>query len=183
MSFCLFLESDDGTVSELDVTPCPKQPCHLKRGTEVTLEVHFTPSKCTVLLNQGWKLEPAWLPNFILPVDFTKHWAIWPTHFAEKKKVGGAFIWVRIWSKMCLEGHLFECDSDQTTCRRGVYLSVNMLKNVLEGHLIEWKYSQKTCWRGIHLSVTVIKQLAGGAFIWVNMLKNVLEGRIEWEYS
>ena len=37
------------TLKEVDITPCPqateKKPCQLKRGTEETIEVKFTPSK------------------------------------------------------------------------------------------------------------------------------------------
>ena len=37
------------TLKEVDITPCPqaaeKKPCELKKGTEETIEVKFTPSK------------------------------------------------------------------------------------------------------------------------------------------
>lgn len=41
------------TLKEVDITPCPqaaeKKPCELKRGTEETIEVKFTPSKNCLL--------------------------------------------------------------------------------------------------------------------------------------
>ena len=37
---------------------------------------------------------------------------------------------MKIFSKNMLEGRSFECDSDQTTCRRGVYLSEHAQKCV-----------------------------------------------------
>lgn len=41
------------TLKEVDITPCPqaaeKKPCQLKRGTEETIEVKFTPSKNCLL--------------------------------------------------------------------------------------------------------------------------------------
>ena len=33
------------TLQGVQITPCPQQPCILKRGTEETIEVTFTPSK------------------------------------------------------------------------------------------------------------------------------------------
>ncbi|KAJ7365560.1 Phosphatidylglycerol/phosphatidylinositol transfer protein [Desmophyllum pertusum] len=33
------------TIAFVDITPCDKQPCTLKRGTEETMEVQFTPHK------------------------------------------------------------------------------------------------------------------------------------------
>ena len=32
-------------VEEVDVIPCPKEPCELKRGNSYTVEVRFIPSK------------------------------------------------------------------------------------------------------------------------------------------
>lgn len=33
------------TLEEVDVVPCPNQPCELKKGTTPTVEVRFKPSK------------------------------------------------------------------------------------------------------------------------------------------
>ena len=41
------------TIAFVDITPCDKQPCTLKRGTEETMEVQFTPRK-------NWIRSPGW---------------------------------------------------------------------------------------------------------------------------
>ena len=45
IAYTLFLGTAMSTLKKVDITPCPKQPCQLKKGTEETIEVTFTPSK------------------------------------------------------------------------------------------------------------------------------------------
>ncbi|KAM7427941.1 Phosphatidylglycerol/phosphatidylinositol transfer protein [Porites harrisoni] len=37
--------SKESKLEEVDITPCPAQPCQMKRGTNATVEVKFIPNK------------------------------------------------------------------------------------------------------------------------------------------
>lgn len=65
------------TLKEVDITPCPqaaeKKPCELKRGTEETIEVKFTPSKNCLLFFSLFFRGPC-LPKMLCkPVCFSLH--------------------------------------------------------------------------------------------------------------
>ena len=44
-AFQLFSLGSEAKVIFVDVSPCPTQPCELKRGTNVSIEIQFIPSK------------------------------------------------------------------------------------------------------------------------------------------
>ena len=51
INFAVLAGSKESKVEEVDITPCPVQPCQLKRGTNVTAEVKFiTSSKLTFII-------------------------------------------------------------------------------------------------------------------------------------
>ena len=65
------------TLKEVDITPCPQaaekkpKPCELKRGTEETIEVKFTPSKNSLLFLFPFFRGPC-LPNMLCePASFS----------------------------------------------------------------------------------------------------------------
>lgn len=42
--------SKESKLEEVDITPCPTQPCLLKKGTNVTIEVKFVSSKLIFII-------------------------------------------------------------------------------------------------------------------------------------
>lgn len=48
----VFLGSKDGSIQEVNVSPCPTQPCQLVKGTSYSINVTFSSSKH--LLRGAW---------------------------------------------------------------------------------------------------------------------------------
>lgn len=57
-------KSKDGTYGNIDVSPCPEQPCKFKKGTNITLSVDFTPYVDIYKLTSKihGKIGPIWVP-------------------------------------------------------------------------------------------------------------------------
>lgn len=43
--FQLFFLGSEAKINYVDIDPCVKQPCELKKGTNESIEVEFIPSK------------------------------------------------------------------------------------------------------------------------------------------
>ena len=42
--------SVSGVINQVDITPCPSEPCQFKKGVNATIQVEFTPSRFHVYM-------------------------------------------------------------------------------------------------------------------------------------
>ena len=42
--------SVSGVINQVDITPCPSEPCQFKKGVNATMQVEFTPSRFHVYI-------------------------------------------------------------------------------------------------------------------------------------